>query len=225
MSFFAKTLKLATFLSTIGLAACSSTNTFTTKLNSFQNWPSDAMGKKYVFAQDSSKNLEYKTYADAIAKEMWKTGLSPAATRAQAQYIVDFKLNTELKEKLVQEYYDEPVIYPSFGFGFGDYGWGYSNSMFGGFNIGYAPRVATYPVQFNRYTLALEIKSKSGNPVYQATALADSNKASLMQIFPYLAASVFDNFPGDNGQVRHVEFDIDKSIEQQKPVKYDPNKK
>lgn len=224
MSFVAKFFKPVTFLSVIGLAACSSINTFSTKLNSFQNWPSDAVGKKYAFAQDTSKNLEYKTYADAIAKEMWKTGLVPAANKAEAQYIVDFKVNIELKEKLVREYYDEPVIYPSFGFGYGDWGWGYS-SMLGGFDIGYVPRVATYPVQFNRYALALGIKSKNDQPVYQATVLADSNKTSLMQVFPYLTASIFDNFPGENGQVKYVEFDINKSAEQQKPVKYNPNKK
>lgn len=204
------------------LAACTTPNTFSTQLNAFNNWPTDAKGKLYAFSNDVSKNLEQKSYTDLIAKEMWRTGLMQTNNIKKAHFLVDFNASTERQEKMVQEYYEEPVIYPTFGFGFGNFGYGgWGNYVNTGFGISYSPRVAQYPVQYNQHVLALEIKNnKTGNPVYQAKAQVSSTEASLAQVMPYLAASVFDNFPGSNGGTRHIEFDLDKSRAQQIPVKY-----
>ncbi|MCQ9328538.1 DUF4136 domain-containing protein [Pelistega suis] len=228
MSLFRKILTPIIIASTALLTACATPDTFTTQVNAFNNWPADTKGKLYAFSNDVSQNLEQKSYADLIAKEMWRTGLMQTNNIKKAHYLVNFNASTETREKIVQEYYEEPMFVPTFGFGFGNFGygypgWGWGNNFYSGVGISYTPRVAQYPIQISRHTLALEIKNnKTGNPVYQAKAVADSQNASLTQVMPYLAVSVFDNFPGSNGGTRHIEFDIDKSREQQTPVKYIP---
>lgn len=232
MSLFRKVFAPLVAASATLLAACATPNTFSTQVNAFNNWPTDTKGKLYAFSNDVSKNLEQKSYADLIAKEMWRTGLMQTDNIKKAHYLVNFNASTETREKMVQEYYEEPSIVPTFGFGFSNFGYGYpgwggwdgwGNHFHSGFGITYTPRVSQYPVQYHRHTLAVEIKNnKTGNPVYQAKAVADSSRASLAQVMPYLAVSAFDNFPGSNGGTRYVEFDVDKSLEQQMPVKYIP---
>lgn len=88
----------------------------------------------------------------------------------------------------------------------------------------YSPRVATYPVRYNRYSLDLKIATKQGKPVYQATAVADSSRSVLSQVMPYLAASVLDDFPMANGQVKQITFDVDASNKARIPTQKAPSR-
>lgn len=224
MSLWKKFTKLSIVLSTVTLAACSTTNTFTTQVNVFQDWPSDAQGKTYAFTKNVEQNLELKTYADAIAQQMWRTGLSLATQPQRAQYLVDFDVRVEEREQIVQDtYYQDPWMFSPY-FGWSNFGWG-GGPWYGGMSMMYSPRVATYPVRYNRYALDLKIATKQGKPVYQATALADSSRSMLSQVMPYLAASVLDDFPLANGQVKQVTFDIDASNKARIPTKVEAKPK
>jgi Domain of unknown function (DUF4136) len=46
--------------------------------------------------------------------------------------------------------------------------------------------------------------------VFEASATSSGSNATLSVSMPYLIRSVFDGFPGTNGQSREVEFDVDK---------------
>ncbi|NEN75379.1 DUF4136 domain-containing protein [Pelistega sp. NLN82] len=220
MSLFRQFFKYMGLVSVLALTACSSTKTFSTQVNAFNNWPSEAQGKLYAFSQDNSHNLEKRAYENLIAQEMWKTGLMQTNNVKKAHYLVDFSVNVQEKERIVQEYYREPVFYPSFGWFFGDYGYyGWGNGFSSGFNVAYVPRVDTYPVTYRRFVLSLGIRDKSGKPVYQAQALTESESAMLSQVMPYLLASIFDDFPGTNTGPKKVVFDIEKSKQVNQPVK------
>lgn len=218
MSGLSKLVKGISLACTVALVACSTPNTFTTQVSAFNNWSTVSKGQLYAFAKDNSQSLEQKSYENLIAQEMWRTGLMQTHDVKKAQFLIDFNTQTETREKMVQEYYDEPVLMPRIGFGFGNFGWGWHNTFFSGFDVGYIPRVANYPVQYHRYVLSLEIKNKAGNPVYQAQTFADSRQAPLSEVMPYLVSAVFDSFPSSG--VHQVEFDIDKSQKQNRPVKY-----
>ncbi|NOL49746.1 DUF4136 domain-containing protein [Pelistega europaea] len=199
------------------LTACASVDTFSTQVSSFNNWPATAHGGFYAFSQDFSQNLEQKGYAEMIAQEMWATGLRRTNDVKKAQFLVSFETNTETRERIVEEYSEDPMLVPSLGF----WGWGPRWGYYNTFNMMYVPHVERYPVRYHIYSLALEIKDKTGAPVYQSKVVAQSD-ASLHEVMPFLANSVFDDFPR-NG-VRTIRYDIDKSLQQNAPIRYSEKK-
>lgn len=223
MSFWKKAQRISITLSVLALAACSTTNTFTTQVNVFQDWPSDAQGKTYTFAKNVEQNLELKSYADIIAQQMWRTGLSLATNPQRAHYLLDFNVRVEEREHIVQDVYNDPWMFSPY-FGWNNFGWG-GGPWYGGMSMMYTPRVATYPVRYNRYALDLKINEKAGKPVYQATAVADSSRSALSQVMPYLAASVLEDFPMASGQVKQITYDVDASNKANIPTKQAPKAK
>ena len=223
MSFWQKAKRVSLSMSVLALAACSTTNTFTTQVNVFQDWPSNAQGKSYAFSKNIEQNLELKTYADAIAQQMWRTGLEQAINPQRAHYLVDFDVRVEEREQIVQDVYNDPWMFSPY-FGWNNFGWG-GGPWYGGMSMMYTPRVSTYPVRYNRYALDLKISEKAGRPVYQATAVADSSRSVLSQVMPFLAASVLDDFPLANGQVKQITFDLDASNKANIPTKHVPKAK
>jgi hypothetical protein len=57
--------------------------------------------------------------------------------------------------------------------------------------------------------LRVDIAEGAGK-VFEASATSSGTNATLSVTMPYLIRSVFDGFPGTNGQSREVEFDVDK---------------
>lgn len=196
------------------LAACSSVDTFSTQVRAFNNWPSHTKGQLYAFSQDLTQDLEQKGYAEMIANEMWRTGLMRTDNPKKAQFLVSFNTVTDTRERIVEEYSEEPIMVPRMGF----WGWGPRWGMYNGFDMMYVPRVERYPVHYNIYGLEVEIRNKSGDPVYQSKVVTQASGASLHEVMPFLANSVFDNFP-QNG-VRTIRYDIEKSTQQNMPVRY-----
>jgi len=206
---------LRTFLmvaSLLLLTACSTTQRFTTQTTSFQQWPANAQGQLYRFDVNSGQNLEKTSYVNLLRNQMWKTGLVEAVGRQQARFTVSFDYGVQSRQQMVREndpFYD-PFFYPTFNFG---WGWGYHHPFYSGIGFAMAPQYRYVQTSYNRYQLHVSIRdlNNSSAEVYQATVLADSNKVSLTQVMPFLTASVFDGFPGQNGQVRTINFDIEKN--------------
>ncbi|NLY65544.1 MAG: DUF4136 domain-containing protein [Alcaligenaceae bacterium] len=203
--------KLFILSSLLLLAACSTTQNFTTQTTSFQRWPADAKDQLYRFEPGLEQDLEKSSYVEQLRRQMWKTGLSEAVGRQKARFEVTFDYAIDGRQQMVREqdpFYD-PFFYPSFNFG---WGWGHRHPFYSGFGIMMAPQYRYVQTSYNRYSLHVSIRdlNNSGREVYQATVLADSGKANLIQVMPYLTSSVFDGFPGENGQVRKVKFEINK---------------
>ncbi|MGO1767916.1 MAG: DUF4136 domain-containing protein [Advenella sp.] len=196
-----------------GLAACSATSEFRTQVTSFQQWPAGVAGQHYRFVNSKQQDLEQAAYTGYIRSNMFRTGLNEALGRQPARFDVGFTIDTQVRQQMVQRETGNYDLYPTLGMGMGfPYGY-YGNPFYSSFGFAMTPRYQLVPVPYRRYSLTVYIRDRqqNGNEVFRASAVADSRERSLPQVMPYLAASVFDQFPGNNGQVRTVEFERSKT--------------
>lgn len=195
-----------------GLTACSTSSEFTTQVTSFQQWPAAVAGQHYRFVDSKQQNLEQAAYTGHIRNNMFRTGLAEAMGRQRARFEVGFTTGTEVRQQMVQRETGNYDLYPTLGLGMGfPYGY-YGSPFYSSFGFAMTPRYQLVPVPYHRYSLTVYIRDRqqNGNEVFRASAVADSRERSLPEVMPYLAASVFDQFPGHNGQVRTVEFERNK---------------
>ncbi|AHG64397.1 DUF4136 domain-containing protein [Advenella mimigardefordensis] len=196
-----------------GLAACSTTSEFTTQVTSFQQWPAGVTGQHYRFIDSQPQNLEQAAYTGYIRNHMFRTGLTEAMGRQPARFEVGYTTRTDVRQQMVQRETGDYDVYPTLGLGMGfPYGY-YGNPFYSSIGFAMAPRYQLVPVPYHRYSLTVYIRDRqqAGNEVFRASAVADSRERELPEVMPYLAASVFDQFPGQNGQVRTVEFERNKT--------------
>lgn len=184
------------------LAGCAST--LSARVTTFQQWPADAQGASYRIVAPSSDTLEAQAYSDMVRAAIGRTGLVEAQQGGSPRFDVQLDYGTTSSQEWVQRYHD-----PYFD-GFGPWGWG---GYYGGFRgwgggIYYTPTVVNVPVRVNNNSLTVTIKDnqKQGAQVYKSTAVSSSG--SLAEVMPYLAQAVFDGFPGNNGQVRNITYDL-----------------
>lgn len=135
------------------------------------------------------------------------TGLVEAMAGSAPRFDVHISYDNPVTQTWVQRYND-PYLNDGWGFGpaFGGYYGGYRG--WGG-GIYMTPSVSNVPVDVYKNTLTVTIKDNRnhGAEVYRSSAVNVSAGENLLQVMPYLAQAVFDGFPGNNGQVREVEYD------------------
>lgn len=183
------------------LVGCAST--LSARVTTFQQWPGDAQGATYRVVPPDGDSLEVQTYSDMIRAAIGRTGLVEAQG-GQARFDVHYEYGVSTSQEWEQRYHD-----PYYG-GFGPWGWG---GYYGGYRgmgggIFYSPSVVNVPVrvQSNSLTVTINDNQRQGAQVYKSTAVSTSG--SLVEVMPYLARAVFDGFPGNNGQVRNITYDL-----------------
>ena len=195
---------LRSFASMLGLmflVGCAST--LSARVTTFQQWPADAQGASYRIVPPAGDPLETQTYSDMIRAAIGRTGLVEAQA-AQARFDVHYEYGVSTSQEWVQRFHD-----PYFD-GFGPWGWGgyYGGYRGWGGGLYYTPSVVNVPVRVESNSLTVTIKDnqRQGAQVYKSTAVSTSG--SLVEVMPYLAQAVFDGFPGNNGQVRNITYDL-----------------
>ncbi|MGB3287703.1 MAG: DUF4136 domain-containing protein [Burkholderiaceae bacterium] len=189
------------------LAGCAST--ISARVTSFQQWPGDAVGQSYriVPAGKQVNNLEFESIADMLRAAIGPTGLVEAVAGKSPRFDVHIAYDNPVTQTWVQRYND-PYLNDGWGFGpaFGGYYGGYRG--WGG-GIYMTPSVSNVPVDVYKNTLTVTINDnhRQGAEVYRSSAVNVSAGENLLQVMPYLAQAVFDNFPGNNGQVREVRYE------------------
>lgn len=181
------------------------------KVTSYQQWPANTAGATYTIteARPSGSPLKFASVSEQVHLAMQATGLTPAAQPDLARFDVTIDYGQRS-----HQVYEQRDVDPFWG------GWGFS-PYFGGFygphwgwhtGVMMAPMRVTVPVDYIRHTLAVTIKDRaaSGAEVYQASAVMMTDGADFIEVLPYLAQAVFDDFPGRNGQVREVRFEPDR---------------
>ena len=129
------------------------------------------------------------------------------------------RLSVQSRRGMVQ--WREPVIRPAFwlGLGYRGFHWrsgAYPHDPWGGYYGGaftLSERLVMRPVQ--NYRLRVQIadrgqmsRAQTAAPtVFDATAEYVGPPVALPTVMPYLIRAVFDDFPGQNGQIRQVVFD------------------
>lgn len=196
----------------LALTACSSTSEFTTQVTSFQQWPAAVSGQHYRFVDSKPQDLEQAAYTGYVRNNMFRTGLIESLGRQPARFDVGFTTDAQVRQQMVQRQTGDYDLYPTLGLGMGfPYGY-YGNPLYSNIGFAMAPRYQLVPVPYRRYSLTVYIRDRQNNgaEVFRASAVADSRERSLPEVMPYLAAAVFDQFPGNNGQVRTVQFERSK---------------
>lgn len=184
------------------LSGCA-TPTVSATVTSFQQWPVDAGGATYRFVDatpSQRNNLEYQSYQDVMRASMGPTGLVEAPEASQARFNVSFNYGVEQTQVMVRQPYD-PYFYGGFGAMYGPPWWG---SGFWGPNWIDVPAIATR----NRLTVEIFDNDRHGAEVYRASAYIVTERGDLIRTMPFLARAIFDNFPGNNGSEREVEYPL-----------------
>jgi len=160
--------------------------------------PSDTIAIVPLYGNEAF-NLEYRTYADALLRELAAAGFRPVSYGDKPAYEAIMKVEQTTRPD------PRPRPRSSFSFGVGLGGGGYRSgggvSVGGAVPIGRPPRESLVRVNF----LSLQIKRRSDNSIVwegRATeALADRDgKAALPDAVPGLAHALLAGFPGPAGR-------------------------
>jgi hypothetical protein len=207
LSLGARYARIGVMLFTTVLAGCAST--LSTRVTSFQQWPANAAGQTYHFVPVNpaqADNLEYRSYQDMVRAAIGSTGLIEAQAGAPVRFAVSFDYGAEQTQGVVRRAYD-PYFYGPPGFYGPPWGYGRYYGVYGGY---WGPEWVDVPVIRYRDFLNLQIRDVShGNTeVYRSSAYAFSSHPDILNIMPYLVHSVFDNFPGNSGSQRVIEYKL-----------------
>ncbi|CAB5516450.1 hypothetical protein LMG26857_05523 [Achromobacter anxifer] len=188
------------------LAGCAAP-TVSARVTSFQQWPAGVEGQTYQFVPaeaSQNNNLEYQSYQDMVRAGIGATGLVEAKPGVKGRFDVSFRYGTTQTQIMVRRPYD-PYFYGGYGYG-GFYGprpWGAGYGYWG-------PDWVDVPMAVQRNTLTLQIydTQRGGAEVYRSSAFILSERDDFLRIMPYLVRAIFDNFPGNNGAEREIQFPV-----------------
>lgn len=187
-------------LAVLMLAGCASS--LSARVTSFQQWSDSYEGQTYqVETPEASRgNLEYSAYADMLRAALGPTGLVEARDGAPGRFLASF----DYQIKPVTVMVEEPVWW-----GMGPPG--YRSRAYGYGYWGGPPDWTARPVSANEYRLTVTLRDRDhdNQEVYRSTAehLGEQGTDGL-EIVPFLFRAVFDGFPGNNGQVRRVTYQL-----------------
>jgi Domain of unknown function (DUF4136) len=206
------------------LAGCATT--LRTDVTSFQRWPANAAASTYSFKRTGQQagSLEHQAYEELVRAQLRQVGLQEAAAGATARFavILDYDVSTKTvtsTEPVWDSFstWNDPLFYPGWGYRSGfwspyaypygyPYGYPYAHPYsFGPGIIGYT----TVSREVSVRRLRLEI-AEGATKVFEATATSSGSNPTLSVTMPYLIRSVFEGFPGNNGQTRALVYDMDK---------------
>ncbi len=193
------------------LAACGP-RMVTSQVTRFHALPPGFAGESFTILPEQGQvgSLEFQSYADLVAAQLQARGLTPVPASEKADYVVYLDYGIGPPRTIVGT--RPSPFYGSFGYGFGSRRhrdrWGYGLGV--GFPFGPFGPYETYAV--TRYDRWLEVEMldagalRAGKPVhvFEGRAISEGSSASLPQVMPYLAAALFENFPGMSGQTVRV---------------------
>lgn len=194
------------------LTACASP--IMTRVTSFNQWPADTAGSRFSFITpvNASRALEQATYETYVQTELEQRGLKRAAAGQEARLQVDAAATSQGHEKtyLQPVYQDRMVFMPPYRDAAG--------RVFPGRWLPdpFGPQyVGDRELRMTLYTHSLRVRlldtqgSPAGQPrtVFESNAVYEGDIADLPLLMPYLVRAIFEDFPGQNGQVRNVRFD------------------
>lgn len=205
MPLWAPTLGLALAL----LAGCAST--LDAKVTRFNQWPADAAGHTYSFTTaEPQRELELAAYQAQVAGELQRIGLSPLASGQTGRFVVDVQAKqSERQRQHLEPVYSNDWTYVS---PWRDaqgrrYGGHWVPDPMGSRYVG--DRLVTHTAQQSSLKLRIS-EPATQRTVFEATAVHEGSEVDLVEVVPYLVRGVFQDFPGANGQVRRLTFELPK---------------
>ncbi len=180
----------------LALAGCATQRTAeVTRFHLNQPIPPDTISLVPIFGSDAF-NLEYRTYADALTRELTAAGFRPINNDGKSAYEAILKV-----EQTTRPLGRERRSSVSFGFGLGG-GGGYHGGVGGGVGVGTTVPVGAPRQDFVRVNLlSLQIKRRSDSTIVwegrASEAINDRDpESALVSAVPRLAHAMLAGFPG-----------------------------
>lgn len=198
--------------------------TITSQVTTFQEWSSVAASQskdrsyRLELSDAQKDDLEFKQYSDILEQHMSALGFKEITdTSATPDFTVKLAYATALSSiqfsypypygpyfydpiwrlHYSRFYYRSPFFYP-YGYGFNRFGDPY-------FADGFQGR------RYYLHQLAVTITDqKTGKKVFDVRASTEQLDPEILNHIPYLMASAFQNFPGENGKTIKVELPLNK---------------
>ena len=206
------------------LTGCAST--LRSDVTSFQRWPANAASSTYSFKRTGQQvgSLEHSAYEDLVRQALKPLGLNEAGAGAKGRFEISLDYGVSTKtvtstEPVWDTYstWNDPFFYPSWAYRPGfwpayPYRYYHPYAYAYAYPYSFGPRIVGYTTvnrEVNLRRLRLEI-AEGATKVFEATATSSGATATLSVTMPYLVRSVFEGFPGNNGQTRALVFDMDK---------------
>ena len=192
------------------LSACA--NTLAVKVTRFNQWPTDTAGASFRFTPaDPPRALELQAYQAQVAAALQAQGLRAAADSETARFTVDVQadLSERQRDRLVPVYSDNWVYRPAWRDVDGRwYSGHWVPDPLGARYVG--DRTVTQTVQRSQLQLRISENGTGNGPrgVFEATAVHEGSETDLVAVVPYLVSGIFQDFPGANGQVRRLSFEL-----------------
>jgi len=192
------------------LAGCAST--LTAKVTRFNQWPADAAGHSYSFtAAEPTRSLEVGAYQAQVGAELQRVGLRPAPDGQTGRFVVQLLASMSEQEfkRLEPVFRDQWVRMPVHRDAQGRLHDGYwMPDPWGPRYVGQREITQTVQVSSLRVNVTEAATQRS---VFEATARNDGANDNLVEVVPYLVRAMFQDFPGANGQVLRVSFELPKN--------------
>ena len=188
--------------------------TLETQVTSFHEAQVQWQGKRFVIVSrdDQRDSLEFKAYADRVARALEAKGLVSVPAGSAPE--VEARLRYGSQEQ-------RPTVYSAPVYGYGVFGpaWAWNPYPYrGGAYYGWYPYFPmTYSVVGSDYReyrswrqeLHVEISAAGSSArLYEATAFTEGSSNALAAVMPALVEAMFHDFPGPNGQVRQVQVEL-----------------
>lgn len=194
------------------LAGCASA--ITTQVTRFNQWPASVAGSSFSFVRppQAGAELEQATYESHVQAELEKLGLrrAPPGQPGRIQAEVQVGQRSDELSYLVPVYQNHPVFVPPYRDAAGRlYPGIWTSDPFGPRYVGERQVQRTVQISSLQLRLLDTAQGPPGKPpaVFESRARLEVAGDQLPLVVPYLVRAVFDDFPGQNGQVRTVEFD------------------
>lgn len=198
--------RVAAVLALSVLTGCASS--LSAQVTRYQQWPADTVGATYrIDASDvQTGNLQFSAYSDMVRAAIGATGMVEARGSLPPRFDISLEYGNPVNQVWVQRNPD-----PFYGGGY----YGFYHRPFGlGYVPGYGwpyepvPEQAQIAVFRNYLTVVIRDRAHDHREVYRTTARNTGRGDNLTAVMPYLARAVFDHFPGGNGQVVDVKYDL-----------------
>ena len=195
------------------LTACASP--ITTRVTSFNEWPANAAGSTFSYIRRPGvRELEQAAYENYVQLELEKRGLkrAPAGQAGRIQVDVAATNHSQRQTYNTPVYQNSYVYLPPYRDAAGHFFPGFWEfDPFGPRYVG--ERQVSNIIQIT--SLQLRLLDTQGSPpgkartVFESRALYEGfgDSDNLPVLVPYLVRAIFDEFPGQSGRVRTVQFD------------------
>lgn len=172
------------------------------------------LAKQFVISPmnpDKKDSIEYAQYAANIVYQLERYGYRPAREGETPELIVGFDVaQSDGREKL----YNRPGSHNNFWWGYPSYSYWYWRAFYsphhGYWGDPFHNEIRAKTVYPTELYVEIREATEQGDKLFEGRAITDAKNRALQKTIPLLAESLFKDFPGPDGETRHVTLSIDK---------------